>query len=157
MAYDSRVTRNLTQRRCGSQRIGDGLVGHNSLISVSGINLNLRCGPIFRSIDSLILSVAPFLSRSPKVAMENVAVIDGHLFVPRDLNDALSYDGAVASALFRVIVKANLAVPGTITSWLPRLGNLTDSCCPGPIVHELWVKTMDCRTPLTPRGSRRDL
>ena len=28
------------------------------------------------------------------VAMENVAVVDGKHFIPRDLNDALFYDGA---------------------------------------------------------------
>ena len=62
----------------------------------------------------------------------------------------------LASSLFSVIVKANLAVPGTITSSLPRLGNRTSSCWFWSMLLGLLVMTTDCRTPLTPRGLRRE-
>ena len=58
----------------------------------------------------------------------------------------------LASVLSSVIVKANLAVPGTITSSLPRLGNRISSCWLGPIVVGLWVMTTDLPHNLDSRG-----
>ena len=60
----------------------------------------------------------------------------------------------LASVEVKPIVNAKRAVLGTITLWVPRLGNRTKSCWFWSIVLGLFVTTSDCRTPFTPRGSR---
>lgn len=57
--------------------------------------------------------------------------------------------------MVNVISKANLTVPGTMTSWAPRLGNRTSNCWFSDIVLGLLVMTTDCLSPLTSIGVRR--
>ena len=65
------------------------------------------------------------------------------------IQDENCFSTSSLSAYRRRIVKANLAVPRTITSSLPRLGNRTSSCWFWSILLGLLVMTTDCRTPLT--------
>ena len=73
-------------------------------------------------IDALIVTIYPFCGRLPEILVlqEAVAVVDGHHFIPTTV--------LFTSSLSSVIMKTSLAVPGTITSSLPRLGKRTRSC-----------------------------
>ena len=96
------------------------------------------------------------------VTVEDIRVVDGHHFVAANFDGQLLHDGAAQIlnhspvGIFGVIVKASIAVPGTITSSLPRLGIRTGSFWVWSMLLGLLVMTTDCRTPLTLKGSRRE-
>ena len=76
--------------------IGDGLVGRDCLIFVSGTDANSRCVLVTRRIDALVLVIFPLRFRLPEIAVtvEDVTIVDGHHLVAGDLDHSLLYDGA---------------------------------------------------------------
>ena len=76
-----------------AEGIGDGLVGRDCLIFVSGIDANPRCVSV---IDALVLVIFPLQGRLPEIAVtvEDVTIVDGHHLVAGDLDHSLLYDGA---------------------------------------------------------------
>ena len=79
-----------------AEGIGDGLVGRDCLIFVSGIDANLCCVWVTRRIDALVLVIFPLQGRLPEieVTVEDVTIIDGHHLVAGDLDHNLLHDGA---------------------------------------------------------------
>ena len=78
------------------ERIGDGLVGRDRLIFVSGANSNPRRVPVCGRVNVLVVAVFSLRVRPPKVevAKINVAVGDGQHLVPRNLDLGHLHDGA---------------------------------------------------------------
>ena len=78
-----------------AEGIGDGLVGRDCLIFVSGTDANSRCVLVTRRIDALVLVIFPLLCRLPEIALtvEDVTIVDGHHLVTGDLDHSLLYDG----------------------------------------------------------------
>ena len=116
-----------------AEGIGDGLVGRDCLIFISGTDANPRCVSVTRRVDALVLVIFPLQGCLPEIAVtvEDVTIVDGHHLVAGDFDHSLLHDGSepgFASSLFSVILKARRAVPGTITSCAPRFGNRTSSC-----------------------------
>ena len=118
-----------------AEGIGDGLVGRDCLIFVSGIDANPRCVSVTRRIDALVLVIFPLQGRLPETAVtvEDVTIVDGHHLVAGDLDYDLLHDGAAQVLNYGpvrifTILKARRAVPGTITSCAPKFGNRTSSC-----------------------------
>ena len=79
-----------------AEGIGDGIVGRDCLIFVSGIDANPRCVSVTRRIDALVLVIFPLQGRLPEIAVtvEDVTIVDGHHLVAGDLDHSLLYDGA---------------------------------------------------------------
>ena len=79
-----------------AEGIGDGLVGRDCLIFVSGIDANPRCVSVTRRIDALVLVIFSLQGRLPEIAVtvEDVTVVDGHHLVAGDLDHSLLHDGA---------------------------------------------------------------
>ena len=83
-----------------AEGIGDGLVGCQCLIFVSGIDANSRCVSFTRRIDALVLLgtalVFPLRGRLPEIAVTvaDVTIVDGHHLVAGDLDHGLLHDGA---------------------------------------------------------------
>ena len=79
-----------------AEGIGDGLVGGNCLIFVSGIDANPRCVSVTRRIDALVLVIFPLQDRLPEIAVtvEDVTIVDRHHLVAGDLDHSLLHDGA---------------------------------------------------------------
>ena len=79
-----------------AEGIGDGLVGRDCLIFVSGIDANPRCVSVTRRIDALVLVIFPLQGRLPEIAItvEDVTIVDGHHLVAGDLDHSLLHDGA---------------------------------------------------------------
>ena len=78
-----------------AESIGDGLVGRDRLIFISGIDANSHCILITRGVDALVLVIFPLRGRLPEIAVtvEDITVVNGHHLVPRDLDYNL-HDGA---------------------------------------------------------------
>ena len=76
--------------------IGDGLVGRDCLILISGIDANSRCVSVTRRIDALVLVIFPLRGRLPEitVTVDDVTVVDGHHLVAGDLDYGLFQNGA---------------------------------------------------------------
>ena len=72
-----------------AEGIGDGIVGRDCLVFVSGINANPRCVSVTRCIDALVLVIFPLQDRLPEIA-----VTDGHHLVAGDLDHSLLHNGA---------------------------------------------------------------
>ena len=70
-----------------AEGIGDGIVGRNCLIFVTGIDANPRCVSVTRRIDALVLVNFPLQGRLPEipVTVEDVTIVDGHHLVAGDL------------------------------------------------------------------------
>ena len=79
------------------------------------------------------MTICPLWGCLPEiiVPVEDIRVVDGHHFVAANFDGQFRHDGAAkilnhsSVGIFagqRDIVKASLAVPGTITTSLPRLG-----------------------------------
>ena len=79
-----------------AEGMGDGLVGRDCLIFVSGIDVNLRCVSVTRCIDALVLVIFPLQGRLPEIAVtvEDVTIVDRHHLVAGDLDYGLLHDGA---------------------------------------------------------------
>ena len=79
-----------------AEGIGDGLVGRDCLIFVSGTDANPRCVSVTRRIDALVLVIFPLQGRLPEIAVtvEDVTIVDGHHLVAGDLDHSLLHDGA---------------------------------------------------------------
>ena len=79
-----------------AEGIGDGLVGSDCLIFVSGTDANPRCVSVTRRIDALVLVIFPLLFCLPEitVTVEDVTIVEGHHLVARDLDHSLLHDGA---------------------------------------------------------------
>ena len=113
------------------------------------------------------MTVRPLWGCLPEitVTVEDIRVVDGHHFVAPKFGGQLFHDDA-AQVLNHGLVDI-FAVqrdrggqprgPGTIISSLPRLENRTSSCWFWSMLPGMLVMTTDCRTPLTPKGSRNDL
>ena len=73
------------------ERIGDDLVGRNSLVSVSSANSNHRRFSVFGRVNAVVVAVFSLRGRPPEVevVIKNVAVVDGH-----HLDRGLFHDGA---------------------------------------------------------------
>ena len=52
-----------------AEGIGDGLVGRDCLIFVSGVDANPRCVSVTRRIDALVLVIFPLQGRLPEIAV----------------------------------------------------------------------------------------
>ena len=78
-----------------AEGIGDGLVGRDCLIFVSGIDANPRCVLVTRRIDALVLVIFPLQGHLSEIAVtvEDVTVVDGHHLIAGDL-DHILHDGA---------------------------------------------------------------
>ena len=76
--------------------IGDGIVGRDCLISVSGTDANSRFVLVTRRIDALVQVIFPLQGRIPEIAVtvEDVTIVDGHHLVAGDLDHSLLHDGA---------------------------------------------------------------
>ena len=98
------------------------------------------------------------------VTVEDIRVVDGHHLVAANFDGRLLQDDAAQILIHSPVGifagqsdrEASLAVPGTITSSLPRLGNRTSSCWFWSMLLGLFVMTIDCHIPLTPKGLRRE-
>ena len=79
-----------------AEGIGDGLVGRDCLIFVSGIDANPRCVSVTRRIDALVLVIFPLQGRLPEIAVtvEDVTIADGHHLVAGDFDHSLLHNGA---------------------------------------------------------------
>ena len=79
-----------------AEGIGDGLVGRDCLIFVSGTDANPRCVSVTRRIDALVLVIFPLKGRLSEitVTVEDVTIVDGHHLVAGDLDHSLLHDGA---------------------------------------------------------------
>ena len=79
-----------------AEGIGNGLVGRDCLIFVSGIDANPRCVSFTRCIDALVLVIFPLQDRLPEIAVtvEDVTIVDGNHLVAGDLDHSLLHDGA---------------------------------------------------------------
>ena len=149
-----------------TEGISDGLVSANSRISVSGTDSNPRRVSVIRGIDPLIMTICPLWGCLPEiiVPVEGITVVDGLHFFTANFDGQLLHHGA-AQVLKHSPVdifngqhdrEASLAVPITITSYGPRLGNRTSSCWFWSMLLGLFVMTTDFRTPLTLKASRRE-
>ena len=79
-----------------AEGIGDGLVGRDCLIFVSGTDANPGCVSVTRRTDALVLVISPLQGRLPEIAVtvEDVTTVDGHHLVAGDLDHSLLHDGA---------------------------------------------------------------
>ena len=79
-----------------AEGIGDGLVGRDCLIFISGIDVNSRCVSVTTRIDAFVLVIFPLRGRLPEIAVtvEDVPVVDGHHLVAGDLEHGLFNNGA---------------------------------------------------------------
>ena len=79
-----------------TEGIGDGLVGRDCLIFVSGTDANPRCVSVTRRIDALVLVIFPLQGCLPEIAVtvEDVTFVDGHHLVAGDLDHSLLHNGA---------------------------------------------------------------
>ena len=79
-----------------AEGIGDGLVGRDCLIFVSGTDANPRCVSVTRRIDALVLVIFPLQGRLPEIAVtvEDVTFVNGHHLVAGDLDRSLLQDVA---------------------------------------------------------------
>ena len=79
-----------------AEGIGDGLVGRDCLIFVSGIDANPRCVSVTRRIDALVLVIFPLQGRLSEIAVtdEDVTIVDGHHLVAGELDYGLLHDSA---------------------------------------------------------------
>ena len=79
-----------------AESIGDGLVGRDCLIFISGIDANSRCISITRGVDAPVLLIIPLRGRLPELAVtfEDITVVDAEDLVPRDLDYSLLHYGA---------------------------------------------------------------
>ena len=77
-----------------AEGIGDGLVGRDCLIFVSGTDANPRCVSDTRRIDAFVLVIFPLQGCLLEIAVtvEDVTIVDGHHLVAGDLD--LLHDGA---------------------------------------------------------------
>ena len=78
-----------------AEGIGDGLVGRDCFIIVSGTDANPRCISVTRRIDAFVLVIFPLQGRLPEISVtvEDVTIVDGHHLVAGDL-DHILHDGA---------------------------------------------------------------
>ena len=130
-----------------------------------GTDSNPRRVAIIRGIDPLIITICPLWGCLLEVivTVEDIIVVDGHHFVAANFDGQLLHDGAT-----QVLNHSPVGIfagqrdrgdqprgPGDNHIVLPRLGTQTSSCWFWSMLPGWLVMTTDCRTPLTPKGSRR--
>ena len=148
-----------------AEGIGDGLVGHDCLIFVSGIDANPRCVSVTRRIDALVLVIFPLQGRLPEIAVtvEDVTIVDGHHLVAGDHDHSLLQDGAAQVqnhdpvCIFTIQRDSEGQAGSPWNDHVVRAEVRESNQQLLILINHagVLVITTNCRTPLTPRRSRR--